>query len=114
MNEAVISYGHPHLPFGGVRSSGFGSQHSCFGFEEFSTRRSFYRHYTLPFNLELVPMLTAPYSGEKKYLQKFTPFLLFFLKNFRTWRGEARTWGVRGLVVLFLMLLWRKRKFLLS
>ncbi|MEZ0485197.1 aldehyde dehydrogenase family protein [Fibrella aquatica] len=43
INDAMIHFGNPELPFGGVNNSGIGSYHGYFGFQELSHRRSILR-----------------------------------------------------------------------
>ena len=40
INDVVIQYAHPHLPFGGVNASGIGKSHGYFGFRAFSNEKS--------------------------------------------------------------------------
>lgn len=40
LNDVVIQYAHPNLPFGGVNASGIGKSHGYFGFQEFSNAKS--------------------------------------------------------------------------
>lgn len=40
INDVVIQYAHPNLPFGGVNSSGIGKSHGHYGFKEFSNEKS--------------------------------------------------------------------------
>jgi aldehyde dehydrogenase (NAD+) len=41
INELVIQFIHPNLPFGGVRESGFGNAHGFFGFRAFSHEKAY-------------------------------------------------------------------------
>jgi len=41
INELVIQFIHPNLPFGGVRESGFGNAHGFFGFKTFSHEKAY-------------------------------------------------------------------------
>jgi aldehyde dehydrogenase (NAD+) len=43
INEVIIQFIHPNLPFGGTGSSGFGKAHGFHGFKTFSNERSFIR-----------------------------------------------------------------------
>jgi aldehyde dehydrogenase (NAD+) len=43
VNNAVVHFGNPHLPFGGVGQSGMGSYHGRWGFEALSHRRAVLR-----------------------------------------------------------------------
>ncbi len=40
VNDYMLHYGNPHLPFGGVNNSGIGKSHGHFGFIEFSNERA--------------------------------------------------------------------------
>jgi len=46
INELVIQFIHPNLPFGGVRESGFGNAHGFFGFRAFSHEKSYIKGYS--------------------------------------------------------------------
>jgi aldehyde dehydrogenase (NAD+) len=61
INETVSHLGNPHLPFGGVGSSGQGSYHGKASFEAFSHQKSVLRK---PFRPDL-PLRYPPYSQEK-------------------------------------------------
>jgi aldehyde dehydrogenase (NAD+) len=41
INEVVIQFIHPNLPFGGIGKSGFGKAHGFYGFETFSNHRTY-------------------------------------------------------------------------
>jgi len=43
INDAMIHFTNPEMPFGGVNNSGIGSYHGYFGFQELSHRRSILR-----------------------------------------------------------------------
>ncbi len=47
VNDCLVQYLHPNLPFGGVNNSGHGSSHGYFGFKAFSHERAVLRHNTL-------------------------------------------------------------------
>ncbi|TRX58361.1 aldehyde dehydrogenase family protein [Fulvivirga sp. M361] len=40
INDCVIQYSHPHLPFGGVNNSGLGKAHGRYGFLAFSNEKA--------------------------------------------------------------------------
>ncbi|MCP4460764.1 MAG: aldehyde dehydrogenase family protein [Cytophagales bacterium] len=40
VNDTVIQFGHPSMPFGGVNNSGIGKSHGRYGFLEFSNQKS--------------------------------------------------------------------------
>ncbi|MEZ0542157.1 aldehyde dehydrogenase family protein [Fibrella arboris] len=43
INDAMIHFTNPEMPFGGINNSGIGSYHGYFGFQELSHRRSILR-----------------------------------------------------------------------
>lgn len=43
INDVVIQYSHPNLPFGGVNESGIGKSHGYYGFLDFSNAKSVIR-----------------------------------------------------------------------
>ena len=40
INDFMIHYANPHLPFGGVNNSGIGKSHGYYGFQEFTNERA--------------------------------------------------------------------------
>lgn len=62
INDTVIQFIEPHLPFGGTGSSGFGRGHGFDGFVEFSNVRSILRQ---PFRRTLGALLYPPYRKQK-------------------------------------------------
>lgn len=46
INDCVIQFAHPNLPFGGVNNSGIGKSHGCAGFLEFSNQRPILKQLT--------------------------------------------------------------------
>ncbi|MEP0367854.1 MAG: aldehyde dehydrogenase family protein [Cyclobacteriaceae bacterium] len=40
VNDCVLQFAHPHLPFGGVNNSGFGKSHGEYGFRAFSNEKA--------------------------------------------------------------------------
>ena len=66
VNDAMLHFANPHLPFGGLGSSGFGSYHGRYSFEAFSHQRAaVYR--SLLFDLPRY----APYKGKLGIIKKF-------------------------------------------
>jgi aldehyde dehydrogenase (NAD+) len=61
INETVAHLANPHLPFGGVGTSGMGSYHGKASFEAFSHQKSVLRK---PFRPDL-PLRYPPYGQEK-------------------------------------------------
>ncbi len=43
INDFMIHYANPHLPFGGVNNSGIGKSHGYYGFQEFTNERAVMR-----------------------------------------------------------------------
>lgn len=66
INDALIHFSNPELPFGGRGTSGTGSYHGRFGFERFSHKKSIVEGATLidP------PLRYPPYSGKLRWLRK--------------------------------------------
>ena len=59
VNDAMVHYIHPRLPFGGVGSSGYGNAHGWYGFRTFSQERPVLRQGRWsPFRLVM-----PPYTG---------------------------------------------------
>ncbi|MEO9475456.1 MAG: aldehyde dehydrogenase family protein [Cyclobacteriaceae bacterium] len=46
VNDCVLQFAHPHLPFGGVNNSGFGRSHGEYGFKAFSHEKAFLKQKT--------------------------------------------------------------------
>ena len=66
VNDTVMHFTNPHLPFGGVGFSGMGAYHGVYGFREFSHYKSILKkpYWFEPF------MKYPPYNGFKKKLLK--------------------------------------------
>jgi len=60
INNVLLHYLNPALPFGGVNASGIGSYHGEAGFRAFSNERAVVRQRNVPSPLDL---LTPPYSA---------------------------------------------------
>jgi len=67
INELVIQFSHPYLPFGGVRYSGVGRSHGFAGFKEFSNERSFIKGG----KFNLLKIIYPPYVKNKQRLIDF-------------------------------------------
>ncbi len=60
INDAVLHFMHPNLPFWGVNHSGTGSAHGVYGFRAFSHERALLRQGPLaPMNLLFTPYTAA-------------------------------------------------------
>jgi aldehyde dehydrogenase (NAD+) len=62
INEVLIQFIHPNLPFGGTGLSGFGKAHGFAGFKSFSNERSFIKGN----RWNPLKLLYPPYTGWKK------------------------------------------------
>lgn len=70
VNQTMIHFYEPSLPFGGVGHSGVGKAHGFFGFEAFSNPRGVMTQ-KLPFSA--IELLYPPYTGRlKQFLIDFT------------------------------------------
>jgi len=65
VNDTVMHFMNPYLPFGGVGSSGYGSYHGKFNFDTFSHHKSIMRRGTY---LD-IPLRYPPYKGKMKLLK---------------------------------------------
>ena len=68
INDVVVHYGHPGLPFGGFNASGIGKAHGKAGFEAFSHQRSVMRQ---P-KRAMPQLLYPPYTRMVQWLIRFT------------------------------------------
>ena len=68
INDVVVHYGHPGLPFGGFNASGIGKAHGKAGFEAFSHQRSVMRQ---P-KRAMPQLLYPPYTRLVQWLIRFT------------------------------------------
>ena len=66
INDALVHFSNPELPFGGRGPSGVGSYHGRYGFERFSHRKSVVDGSTI-FD---PPLRYPPYSGKLRWLRK--------------------------------------------
>lgn len=62
-NDAVLQFGHPHLPAGGIGNSGMGRAHGHAGFLAFSHEKSVLRQRV---GFTILSLVYPPYSGLKK------------------------------------------------
>lgn len=68
INQCLINYCNPNLPFGGDGPSGMGQSHGVFGFNAFSHFRSVAKQSILPTGLLL---FTPPYNNWKTKIKNF-------------------------------------------
>lgn len=68
INNNVIQYSNPYLPFGGINNSGIGKSHGFFGFEAFSNKRSVIKQHTM----SITELLYPPYNNFKATMAKLT------------------------------------------
>lgn len=67
INDTVLHYGNPHIPFGGTGQSGYGAYHGFHSFETFSHKKGILRKG----NWLDVPLRYAPYTtGKMKWLRR--------------------------------------------
>ena len=64
INDCVLQFSHPDLPFGGVNNSGIGKSHGFYGFKQFSNEKAVLIQRT---GLTAVKMLYPPYKGFVKW-----------------------------------------------
>jgi aldehyde dehydrogenase (NAD+) len=60
INDCVLQFSHPDLPFGGVNNSGIGKSHGFYGFKQFSNEKPVLIQRT---GFTAVKMLYPPYKG---------------------------------------------------
>ena len=65
INDTVLQFGHPTMPFGGVNNSGIGKSHGKHGFMEFSNSKSVFRQRV---GLTMAKTLYPPYNGFKRII----------------------------------------------
>ena len=66
INDTLMHFANPHLPFGGVGNSGIGSYHGQKSFETFSHRKSILKR---SFRLD-APLRYPPYGNKLKFLER--------------------------------------------
>lgn len=65
LNECVIQFTHPNLPFGGVNNSGIGKSHGHWGFLEFSNQKPILKQLT---RFSSISMVHPPFRPKLKWL----------------------------------------------
>lgn len=68
VNDVVVQYAHPNLPFGGVNHSGIGKSHGKYGFMEFSNQKSVLHQ---RIGLTNAMLFYPPFNGFKKWVVNF-------------------------------------------
>ncbi|MEP4093531.1 aldehyde dehydrogenase family protein [Reichenbachiella sp.] len=68
INDVVVQYAHPNLPFGGVNHSGIGKSHGRYGFLEFSNQKSVLSQ---RIGLTNALLFYPPFNGFKKWVVSF-------------------------------------------
>lgn len=63
INDVVLHYSHPNLPFGGVNHSGIGKSHGYYGFKEFSNEKAVLKQRV---GLTNASVFYPPFNGFKK------------------------------------------------
>lgn len=71
VNDTLVHFGNPNLPFGGIGASGMGNYHGKHGFDAFSHKKSIMKRGTW---LD-IPMRYAPYKGKLNLLRKVFKYL---------------------------------------
>jgi len=71
VNDVLVHFGNPKLPFGGIGLSGLGNYHGKFGFDTFSHQKSVMKRGTW---LDL-KLRYAPYQGKLKWLKRAFKYL---------------------------------------
>ncbi|MCA1802271.1 MAG: aldehyde dehydrogenase family protein [Rhodothermaceae bacterium] len=69
INEVLIQFLHPNLPFGGINTSGIGNSHGYYGFKAFSHERAVVKQ---PLWFSLSRLLSPPFSPFVKRLIHIT------------------------------------------
>jgi aldehyde dehydrogenase (NAD+) len=67
INDCVLHYTNPHLPFGGVNTSGIGKAHGHYGFLDFSNQKAVLKQRT---GFTSIKMTYPPYTDKVKRLVK--------------------------------------------
>lgn len=67
VNEVLLQFAHPNLPFGGINNSGLGNSHGFYGFRAFSHERAVLRHNAL----SPMKLMMPPYTKRAKWLSRF-------------------------------------------
>lgn len=72
INQSLVQFNHPELPFGGTNWSGMGKAHGKSGFDLFSNQRSFVKQKS---KFNALRFITPPYTPWK---QKLSDFMIRF------------------------------------
>jgi len=68
INDVVLQYLHPNLPFGGVNHSGIGKSHGSYGFKEFSNEKAVLKQ---RIGMANTLLFYPPFNGFKKWVVNF-------------------------------------------
>jgi len=68
INDTLIHFGHPSLPFGGVNNSGIGKSHGKYGFLEFSNPKAVLKQRV---GFTMAKLLHPPFTKLKKWNIEF-------------------------------------------
>jgi aldehyde dehydrogenase (NAD+) len=68
INDVVVQYGHPNLPFGGVNHSGMGKSHGRYGFMTFSNEKPILKQ---RIGLTNALVFYPPFNGIQKWIVSF-------------------------------------------
>ena len=66
VNDTMVHFGNPRLPFGGIGESGIGAYHGRLGFDTFSHKKGI----TIKANWLDIPLRYAPYTNKLKKIKK--------------------------------------------
>ena len=72
VNDVLLHFGNPHLPFGGVRESGIGSYHGWYGFRTFSHERAVLRQGRLGLSRLVHPPYGRRVEGLLRLVERLT------------------------------------------
>jgi aldehyde dehydrogenase (NAD+) len=72
VNDVLVHFGNPDLPFGGLRESGIGSYHGWYGFRTFSHERAVLRRGRLALTRMHYPPYGRRVSGLLRVFRRLT------------------------------------------
>lgn len=68
INDVIVQFLHPNLPFGGIGNSGYGSAHGFYGFKTFSHERGVMKQR----KINSIQYLYPPYNNQVKKMLNYT------------------------------------------